>query len=111
MLPPEGPDEDGGELGPPLPPEDRLWRHPSEIGAAALATGNAGDADRASPRATSRRSRSPWTVGALAGLTGAVVTLVAVIALVVVVLRRRAPEPTGASADPLSSPIDPSEPS
>ncbi len=81
MLPPEGPDEDGGELGPPLPPEDRLWRHPSEIGAAALATGNAGDADRASPRATSRRSRSPWTVGALAGLTGAVVTLVAVIAL------------------------------
>ena len=54
MLPPEGPDDDGGALGPPLPPEDRLWRHPSELGSGA-----------ARPAATS----------AVAGLAGAGLTL------------------------------------
>lgn len=68
MLPPEVPDEDGDELGPPLPPEDRLWRHPSEIGAARSA-----QAMRAPPL---RRGRaSLWLVGMIAGLTGALATL------------------------------------
>lgn len=34
----DDPDEEGGLHGPPLPPDDRLWRHPSELGAAAGAT-------------------------------------------------------------------------
>lgn len=68
MVPPEGPDEDGGELGPPLPPEDRLWRHPSEVGAAALSA-------RSAPPTGRRWRASLWLVGAVAGLTGAMATL------------------------------------
>ncbi len=75
MLPPEGPEEDGDDLVPPLPPEDRLWRHPSELGAAALATPAA-----AAPATRAPRGTSPWLVGAVAGLTGAVATLATVVA-------------------------------
>lgn len=75
MLPPEGPDEDGDDLVPPLPPEDRLWRHPSEMGAAALIAPR--------PGATIERragTGSPWLVGAVAGLASALLTLAAVVA-------------------------------
>ena len=75
MTLPEGPDEDGEDLTPPLPPEDRLWRHPSELGAAALATPTA-----PAPAARAARPPSPWLVGAVAGLTGAVATLAVVVA-------------------------------
>lgn len=75
MLPPEGPEDDGEDLGPPLPPEDRLWRHPSEMGAAAMAS-----PVRPTPVARPARTASPWLVGAVAGLTGAVATLAAVVA-------------------------------
>jgi putative serine protease PepD len=34
-VPTDDPDDDAGDFEPPLPPEDRLWRHPSELGAAA----------------------------------------------------------------------------
>ena len=62
------PDDDGDELDPPrppLPPDDRLWRHPSELrvhgpaGAPVLveATGSRG---------------TPWAVVLVAGLAGAV---------------------------------------
>lgn len=76
MSPPEGPDEDGGEFGPPLPPEDRLWRHPSEMGRAAMATTPA----PAAGAPERRRAGSTWLVGAVAGLSGAVATLAAVVA-------------------------------
>ena len=60
-------DDDADELGPPrppLPPDDRLWRHPSELhlhgasGSVAAPSGNG--------RAT------PWAVVLVAGLSGAV---------------------------------------
>jgi S1-C subfamily serine protease len=61
-------DDDGDELGPPrppLPPDDRLWRHPSELqllGGAGAATG-----------AGEREARTtPWAVVLVAGLSGAV---------------------------------------
>lgn len=59
------PDDDAGGSGPPLPPDDRLWRHPSEMGALAP--------PRAAASAPARRARgsSPWTVAAVAALAGA----------------------------------------
>jgi putative serine protease PepD len=48
----EGFDDDGPEFRTPLSPEDRVWRHPSELGAAALTASN----DRST-------GRSPWAVG------------------------------------------------
>lgn len=53
--------EDDGFL-PPLPPEDRLWRHPSEIGTRAATPG-------------SDRRSTPWAIAGTAGLIGAVLTL------------------------------------
>jgi S1-C subfamily serine protease len=60
---------DEGPLGRPLPPEDRLWRHPSEVSwpAPAPSTGAA--------RAPGSRL---WTVALTSGLTGAVLALGAV---------------------------------
>ena len=78
-MPPEGTDDEGeDELGLPLPPDDRLWRHPSELGAAR----RAGPAPTGAAAAQARgpRRSSSWLVGAVAGLTGAVVTLGAVLA-------------------------------
>jgi len=62
---------DEAPLGRPLPPEDRLWRHPSEV---AWPT-------TAGPRARARGSRL-WAVALTSGLTGAVLALgvVAVVA-------------------------------
>ena len=82
MLPPDGPDgpeDDGGGLGPPLPPEDRLWRHPSELGAgAARPVGPPIAPVTAAPAPTAaRRGASPWLVGAVAGLAGAALTVAA----------------------------------
>jgi S1-C subfamily serine protease len=73
-------DHDGDDvdfIGPPLPPDDRLWRHPSEMssnGVAQSASPSEPDAKRARfRRATSFLSGRPTTrAGALsAGLTGA----------------------------------------
>ena len=47
---------DEGEFRPPLPPEDRLWRHPSEVGDAGGRGGRLG---------------SPWVVGTASALVGA----------------------------------------
>ena len=60
-------DDDGAAPRPPLPPDDRLWRHPSEIGLhgpgpSAVVV----DAHRSAPRG------SAWTVVIAAGVTGAV---------------------------------------
>jgi putative serine protease PepD len=70
--------DDRPERGAPLPPEDRLWRHPSEIAAAmAAASGAAAPA----PRSSGRRRRVLVAVSVLSGVTGAAVTVVALAAL------------------------------
>jgi S1-C subfamily serine protease len=63
--------DDDGFLQGPLPPEDRLWRHPSEV-AHAAAPELAGDG---------RRRRTFATVGLLSGLAGAAATVVSLAAL------------------------------
>jgi S1-C subfamily serine protease len=60
-------DEDVGGARPPLPPDDRLWRHPSELGAFGLTAGAVAAA------ADDRTERpSTWAVVLVAGLAGAV---------------------------------------
>jgi putative serine protease PepD len=71
-------DEDVGEVGegpppipPLLPPEDRLWRHPSEL------AGERGRAARLRPVAAATAGSSPgwwWGLVLAAGLTGSVLT-------------------------------------
>lgn len=114
MLPPEGPDDDGGGLGPPLPPEDRLWRHPSELGSGAPRPALPPAAPIAAPP-TPRRGSSPWLVGAVAGLAGAALTLGALAATGALddqvvrqeVVERVAPSP--ASTLPVSAPAGETE--
>lgn len=59
-------DDDMGALRPPLPPDDRLWRHPSEMGA----HGPGPSPVLAAPREPGRSG--PWSVVVVAGLAGAV---------------------------------------
>lgn len=59
------------EFRPPLPPDDRIWRHPSEVAAAA----------RARPTETRRSSRAPIGTVALSALIGATLSLGIVAAL------------------------------
>lgn len=59
-------DDDVGGFDPPLPPDDRLWRHPSELA-------SVGPASATSPaRGPTTDRRSPaWPIAAVAGLVGA----------------------------------------
>ena len=66
-MPADDADDDVGGFGQPLPPDDRLWRHPSEL--FAVQTG-AGAAPAAAFPAAPRGGR--WVTTTLAGLTGAV---------------------------------------
>jgi S1-C subfamily serine protease len=50
----EGFDDDGPEFRAPLPPEDRVWRHPAEMGSFSSA---------AALDAEARSHRNPWAVG------------------------------------------------
>ncbi|MGH9292928.1 MAG: S1C family serine protease [Acidimicrobiales bacterium] len=60
--------DDGSEEGrPPLPPEDRLWRHPSEIGTHANRGTEALDARRRWLAATPSRA-SAWSAGLVGAL-------------------------------------------
>ncbi|MBW3574205.1 MAG: S1C family serine protease [Actinobacteria bacterium] len=61
----DGTDDAGDDFAAPLPPDDRLWRHPSEV--ARPARGRA-DARPAS-------ARSSWSVALVSGLVGSVFTL------------------------------------
>lgn len=62
-------DDDVDTGGPPLPPEDRLWRHPSELRQHGASGG------LSAPLATARPIRpTTWTVGVVAGLAGAALT-------------------------------------
>lgn len=56
----EGCDDDGPEFRPPLPPEDRIWRHPAELRGLQAAP----PADRGGG------GRSPWTVGFVSVIGG-----------------------------------------
>jgi S1-C subfamily serine protease len=60
-------DDDVGGLGPPLPPDDRLWRHPSELRQHGVGGG------RVAPPAPPSSPYRPvtWTVALVAGLAGA----------------------------------------
>jgi putative serine protease PepD len=62
--------EDGRELGPPPPPDDRLWRHPSEIGST-----------QPIRIVTTRPKRSRMVlIGVVSSLVGAAAMLVALVA-------------------------------
>ncbi len=60
-------DDDVGGFGPPLPPDDRLWRHPSEL--------SAGGAPRpgtpVEPRPEAASRGAIWPIALVAGLVGA----------------------------------------
>ena len=68
MPPDDESDDDAPGFGAPLPPDDRLWRHPSELGPVAGLTDAATDTDR-------RTSSSAWGVAVVAGLVGAALSL------------------------------------
>lgn len=61
-------EEDAPVGGAPLPPDDRLWRHPSELGPAAVAPSAAAVTSTASGTKT-------WAVAVVAGLIGSALTL------------------------------------
>ncbi len=62
-------DDDGAASGPPLPPDDRLWRHPSE-----LTTWGPGTIAASAPRATEViGQRVVWPIAVAASLVGAAV--------------------------------------
>lgn len=83
-------DDDDHQVGPLLPPEDRLWRHPSELGSAAETSARVDSPQRL--RTAGSRRVGPVVVGAV--LAGALLTL-GVVGLV----RVAAPEPK--PAEPL----------
>jgi len=69
---PDDPDDDAGFV-PPLHPDDRLWRHPSEMGAARRAEAPAPEPERVATVGVPR----VWTVAAASLLVGVAVTLAA----------------------------------
>ncbi|HJR26564.1 MAG TPA: trypsin-like peptidase domain-containing protein, partial [Acidimicrobiales bacterium] len=66
MSPDDDADDDAGGLHPPLPPDDRLWRHPSEV----RLHGMGGPTAVTPPSGPGRGM--PWAVVLVAGLAGAV---------------------------------------
>jgi S1-C subfamily serine protease len=78
--PDDGPEEEG-PFSPWVPPDDRLWRHPSEVPAAETAEPESSEPSEPSSRrsvnsALASRFRSPagrlWSVAVIAGIIGAV---------------------------------------
>ena len=63
----EGPDDEVPPYRAPLPPSDRLWRHPSEVG-------GSGAGASTTPRG-GRTGRPPWVVALVAGGVGACVAV------------------------------------
>jgi S1-C subfamily serine protease len=66
----EDPDDDLSGFGPPLPPEDRLWRHPSELSQAPLPGPPA-----IAPGPVPAPLRTTWLVAGAAGMIGALLSL------------------------------------
>ncbi len=100
-------DEDDDGTVPPLPPEDRLWRHPSELAAAASAgatvpagsPASAGPPVGSSPAPGGRRRRAVAGVALLSGLAGAAATVV-----VLAAVGALAPAGSDTAAPPTSAP-------
>lgn len=68
-MPEDDASADDVPLGRPLPPEDRLWRHPTELGWAA---------ERTVPEVNRRRAGGPsamWSVALTSGLAGAALAI------------------------------------
>jgi S1-C subfamily serine protease len=61
-------DDDAPSFGVPLPPDDRLWRHPSELGPVAASSATAPDDE-------ARKRTNVWGVAVVAGLVGAALSL------------------------------------
>jgi len=98
-------DDDGRPSGPPLPPDDRLWRHPSELAAAPAPGLTRGET------ASGRRPRA-WPLAMAAALGGAAVAtgaLAATGALTGDVVERHVIEKV-AVTPVVSSPMGPSAP-
>lgn len=74
---------DDVEFRPPLPPADRIWRHPSEVAAASRAAPERPAAAAPSPGGSVLQMRSPQTLAALtaAAVLGAALSLGTVAAL------------------------------
>ena len=64
-------DDDASPLGPPLHPDDRLWRHPSEV--VWTPGGASGDVSGGVPARP--KTNRVWPLAMVSGLTGAVLTL------------------------------------
>jgi serine protease Do len=62
-------DDDAPVFGAPLPPDDRLWRHPSELGPVAGLT------ETTETDVHSRSGASHWGIAVVAGLVGAALSL------------------------------------
>ncbi len=67
-VPDDESDDEAPSFGVPLPPDDRLWRHPSELGPVGGSTSVAGDEE-------SRKRANMWSVAVVAGLVGAALSL------------------------------------
>lgn len=65
-VPDEDPIADEGPFGQPLPPDDRLWRHPSELAWTTLED---------DPAATATRAARVWGVALTSAVTGALLAL------------------------------------
>ncbi|MGH9138303.1 MAG: S1C family serine protease [Acidimicrobiales bacterium] len=99
-MPADDADDDATPVGRPLPPDDRLWRHPAEV------------AWSSAPGASDRPSRRLWGVALASGVTGALVAL-GVVALVTGFERRVTERITERVAlqDALADPLSIAEPS
>jgi len=73
MAPDDDADDDVGGVGPPLPPDDRLWRHPSELR-------EHGWSGPPPAPLLPARGASGWRSTLVAGLAGAALTVGAVVA-------------------------------
>lgn len=71
-------DDDAPVSGAPLPPDDRLWRHPSELGAAGAATGAV--TSRAPLTHPDPSGTRLWAIAVVAGLIGSALSLGVVVA-------------------------------
>lgn len=76
------PADDPTPYGPPLHPDDRLWRHPSEVGRAMRSTGGEHPADVAVPVVAPAERRGRWrpgagtiAVGVLSGVLASLLTV------------------------------------
>ena len=68
-MPFDADDDDDAPVGrPPLPPDDRIWRHPSELGPAALS-------GQASTFAADASANRTWAIAVVAGLIGSALSL------------------------------------